>query len=233
MIRYAFTANLLEGFGNWKKLSTAGQTFKRPQQPVKAFSWVYCALWQCFSSSSLIYQIDYSLFCKRVLLKSQGQPLNHLDEYYTQLPSVSVSTCDLLMTFLLLLATFRRIAELANFEAKNFRFWKWPVTPQMTYPLLLATVLTSDLRRNAELPKFLVSQLKTTSNPVTDVSFVVSNLSYFEPSLKCRLPKIVKECQRLPNLEQFKRICTLSLICATRKITQNNQSFQTTANRVF
>ena len=78
----------------------------------------------------------------------------------------------------------------------------------MTYPLLLATVLTSDLRRNAELPKFLVSKRKTTSDLVTDVSLVVSNLSYFEPSLKCRLLKIVKECQRLPNLEQFKRICT-------------------------
>ena len=85
----------------------------------------------------------------------------------------------------------------------------------MTYPLLLATVLTSDLRRNAELPKFLVSKLKTTSNPVTDVSLVVSNLSYFEPSLKCKLPKITIDCHRLPNLEQFKRICTLSLICAT------------------
>ena len=168
---------------------------KRPQQPVKAFSRVCCVLWQCFSSSSLVYQIDYSLFCKRVPLKSQGQPLNHLEEYYTQLPSVSVSTCDLLMTFLLLLATFRRNAELANFEAKISWFWKWPVTPQMTYPLLLATGLTLDLRRNAELPKFLVSKLKMTSDLVTDVSLVVSNLSYFGPSLKCRLPKITKDCQ--------------------------------------
>ena len=168
---------------------------KRPQQPVKAFSRVCCVLWQCFSSSSLVYQIDYSLFCKRVPLKSQGQPLNHLEEYYTQLPSVSVSTCDLLMTYLLLLATFRRNAELANFEAKISGFWKWPVTPQMTYPLLLATGLTLDLRRNAEMPKFLVSKLTMTSDPVTDVSLVVSNLSYFGPSLKCRLPKITKDCQ--------------------------------------
>ena len=135
----ALTAKLLKGFGNWKKLSTAVVVVvdswphcqvKRPQQPVKAFSWVFCVLWQCFSSSSLVYQIVYSLFCKRVPLKTQGQPLNHLDEYYTQLPSVSVSTCDLLMTYLLLLATFRRNAELANFEAKISRFWKWPVTPR-------------------------------------------------------------------------------------------------------
>ena len=27
--------------------------------------------------------------------------------------------------------------------------------------------------------------------------------------------QIAKDCHRLPNLEQFKRICTLSLICAT------------------
>ena len=69
--------------------------------------------------------------------------------------------------------------------------------PQMTYSLLLATSLTLDLRRNAEMPKFLVSKLKMTSDPVTDVSLVVSNLSYFGPSLKCRLPKIAKDCQRL------------------------------------
>ena len=53
-----------------------------------------------------------------------------------------------------------------------FRGWKWPLTPQLTYLLLLATCLTLDLLWNAD-------------------------------------------CQRLPNLEQFKRICTLSLICAT------------------
>ena len=71
-----------------------------------------------------------------------------------------------------------------------FRGWKWPLTPQLTYLLLLATCLTLDLLWNAD-------------------------------------------CQRLPNLEQFKRICTLSLICVIRKITQDNQSFQTTENRVI
>ena len=78
---------------------------------------------------------------------------------------------------------------------------------QMTYSLLLATSLTLDLRWNAEMPKFLVSKLKMTSDPVTDVSLVVSNLSYFGPSLKCRLPKIAKPGAVQKNLHSVPNLC--------------------------